>query len=334
MKVHRREYLGLYIFAKPINELERGFNETILQKAEAIRCLRVTSLVNEQFDFLDREKMRGDFIAYFKKLAHTKYDKWDAICRHFTNFVHGKCTFGEVTVELCQKFRDYLLHDAHSLSRPQFKLCNNSAAGYWSTFRGLLRVAYRDKMIRENINDYLDRIETEEVKKQYLTAEELKQLAKTPCKIPILKDASLFSCLTGLRLSDVLNLQWEDIELASDGEYCMRIRTQKTQTAATLPISSAALKLCGERGTGKVFKGFKRCMASYPLKQWLKEAGITKPITFHSFRHTYATLQIASGTDIYTVSKMLVHKNVTTTQIYADLVSKKKRETVDKISLE
>jgi len=56
-------------------------------------------------------------------------------------------------------------------------------------------------------------------------------------------------------------------------------------------------------------------------------------VLFHCFRHTYATLQIAAGTDIFTVSKMLTHKNVATTQIYAELVSEKKRETVDKISL-
>jgi site-specific recombinase XerD len=75
-------------------------------------------------------------------------------------------------------------------------------------------------------------------------------------------------------------------------------------------------------------------MVNYPLKKWINAAGIKKPITFHEFRYTYATLQIVSGTDIYTVSKMLTHRNVSTTQIYADLVSEKKRETVNKISLE
>ena len=74
-------------------------------------------------------------------------------------------------------------------------------------------------------------------------------------------------------------------------------------------------------------------MTGYPLKAWIKKAGIQKHITFHCFRHTYAPLQIAAGTDIFTVSKMLTHKNVATTQIYAELVSEKKRETVDKISL-
>ncbi len=74
-------------------------------------------------------------------------------------------------------------------------------------------------------------------------------------------------------------------------------------------------------------------MVNYPLKKWIQEAGIKKHITFHCFRHSYAVIQISLGTDIYTVSKMLTHKNVATTQIYADLVSAKKRETAEKISL-
>lgn len=94
-----------------------------------------------------------------------------------------------------------------------------------------------------------------------------------------------------------------------------------------------AYELCGTPGIGTVFKGFKRSMAQHPLKDWLKSAGITKPMSFHCFRHSYAVLQVAAGTDIYTVSKMMTHKNVATTQIYADLVSDKKRETVNRITL-
>lgn len=80
-------------------------------------------------------------------------------------------------------------------------------------------------------------------------------------------------------------------------------------------------------------QGLKREMLYNDLPKWISDAGITKHITFHCFRHTYATLQIAAGTDIYTVSKMLTHRNVTTTQIYADLVNAKKRETVNRITL-
>ncbi len=332
MKMTHREYLGIYIFAKPRNDAEREFNRLMIERAEAIRCMRVTSLINEKFDFLDHEKMKSDFLAYYKKKCRGQDQKWDIVYKHFFNFVQGHCTCGEVTVDLCKKFREYLL-GANQLRLTHLKISKNSAAGYYSTFRGFLNIAYREKMIKENVNDFLEKIETDDVRKEFLTSEELKKLAATPCDIPVLKQASLFSCLTGLRISDILNLAWDDIQLAPDLGYCVRIRIQKTDTETMLPISDEALQLCGERTEGRVFRGLTRSMVNYPLRKWIAAAGIKKHISFHCFRHTYATLQIASGTDIYTVSKMLAHKNVTTTQIYADLVNDKKRETVDRISL-
>ena len=332
MQMSRREYLGIYIYAHPKNEMEREFNTDMLNKAEAIRCIRTQSLINEEFGFLDKTRQKADFLVYFEKMTHKKDDKWTCVYKHFFKFVQGHCTFGDVTVELCKKFREYLLN-ANQLKRTKQKVSLNSAAGYYSTFRGLLKIAYRDKWLRENINDYLDKIEPQDVKKEFLTLDKVKLLAATPCDIPVLKSASLFACLTGLRISDILKLRWEDFEIAPDQGYCIRIRTQKTQTEATLPISNEAYELCGEPSTGIVFKELKRSMINYPLKIWVRKAGIKKPISFHSFRHTYATIQISLGTDIYTVSKMLTHKNVSTTQIYADLVNSKKRETANKISL-
>lgn len=130
-------------------------------------------------------------------MTHKKDDKWTCVYKHFFKFVQGHCTFGDVTVELCKKFREYLLN-AKQLNRTKQKVSLNSAAGYYSTFRGLLKIAYRDKWLRENINDYLDKIEPQDVKKEFLTLDEVKQLAATPCDIPVLKSASLFACLTGL----------------------------------------------------------------------------------------------------------------------------------------
>lgn len=332
MKMSRREYLGIYIYARPKNEIERDFNNEMLSKAEAIRCIRVQAIVNEEFGFLDKHKMKADFLAYFREKAKLKYHKWDCVYQHFEKFVNGYCTFGDVTVELCQKFRQYLLN-CKQIRHPNISVSRNSAAGYFSTFRALLKVAYQEKMLRENLNDFIDKIEWKEVKKQYLTLAEVKKLAATPCKIPVLKQASLFSCMTGLRISDILQLTWDNIEVGPDNGYYIRICTEKTETEATLPISNEALELCGIPGSGCVFKGLTRAMTNQPLKQWISEAGIKKHITFHCFRHSYAVIQISLGTDIYTVSKMLTHKNVSTTQIYADLVNSKKRETANKISL-
>ena len=149
--------------------------------------------------------MKADFLAYFREKAKLKYHKWDCVYQHFEKFVNGYCTFGDVTVELCQKFRQYLLN-CKQIRHPNISVSRNSAAGYFSTFRALLKIAYQEKMLRENLNDFIDKIEWKEVKKQYLTLAEVKKLAATPCKIPVLKQASLFSCMTGLRISGILNL--------------------------------------------------------------------------------------------------------------------------------
>ena len=284
MKMSRREFLGIYIYAKPKNEQQRMFNQDMLNKAEAIRCIRVQSLINEEFGFLDKNKQKVDFLAYFRTKAREKYEKWDCVYNHFEKFVGGKCTFGDVTVELCEKFRDYLLK-CKQINHPNAYISRNSAAGYYSTFRALLKIAYKEKMLRENLNDFLEKIEWKEVKKEYLTLDEVKKLAATPCKIPVLKQASLFACMTGLRISDILKLDWCDFEVGPDQGYYIRICTEKTETEATLPISQEALELCGEWGTGKVFKGLTRSMTHHPLKQWIAEAGIRKHITFHLARH-------------------------------------------------
>lgn len=332
MKLVYKEYLGIYVYQNPQNEIQREYNHEMLYKAEGIQSMRIQSLINEKYGFLDKQRMKSDFLAYFKSIAWKKHQKWQVCYRHFSNFMDGHCTFGEVTVDLVRRFGQYLL-TTNQLKFEKKKMKQNSAAGYFSTFRALLKIAYRDKMIRENINDFLDKIEYEDTKKEFMTLDELKQLANTPCEIPVLRKASIFACFTGLRLSDILQLEWEHIIPASDGGYCMRIRTEKTETEATLPISDEALEFCGERGEGKVFKGLQRGMAQHPLRRWIKKSGIQKHITFHCFRHTFAPLQIAMGTDIFTVSKMLTHKNVSTTQIYAELVNEKKRESANKISL-
>lgn len=156
MKMSRREFLGIYLYAKPRNEQQRMFNQEMLNKAEAIRCIRVQSLINEEFGFLDKNKQKVDFLAYFRAKARERYEKWDCVCNHFEKFCGGKCTFGDITVELCEKFRDYLLK-CRQIHHPDSYISRNSAAGYYSTFRALLKIAYKEKMLRENLNDFLEK---------------------------------------------------------------------------------------------------------------------------------------------------------------------------------
>ena len=333
MKTIRHEGLNIYIYANPKNERERNFNATMSEKAEAIRCRRFESIVNDRYDFFDRHKLKADFLEYYRKQLRKHDQKWEFVYHHFYNFVHGKCTFEEIDIDLCNKFREYLLN-AKQLRRDD-RISKNSASGYWSTFRGLLKILYRNRLIKTNINDFLDKIETEDTPKEYLSVEELYKLAETPCKKPILKTAALFSCLTSLRISDILSLQWHEIVDFAAGGKCVHTITQKTKTEDIIPVSDEALQLIGysPEKTGLVFKGLKRSWTQQPMKEWIREAGITKNITFHSYRRTYATLQGAAGTDIRTIQSNMAHKSITTTQRYMKVVDSNKREASNRISL-
>ena len=109
MKTIRHEGLTIYIYANPKNERERNFNATMSEKAEAIRCRRFESIVNDRYDFFDRHKLKADFLEYYRKQLRKHDQKWEFVYHHFYNFVHGKCTFEEIDIDLCNKFREYLL---------------------------------------------------------------------------------------------------------------------------------------------------------------------------------------------------------------------------------
>ena len=172
-------------------------------------------------------------------------------------------------------------------------------------------------------------------RREYLSLEELNILAKTPCD-DILKRAALFSALTGMRHSDIQKLKWSEVE-EYNGGYRLNFTQQKTKGVEYMPISPQAYNLCGERkkdGELLVFAGLPDpSWISRPLERWVKASGITKHITFHCFRHTFATLQLASGTQITTIQKMLGHKNIGTTLVYAKTLEEAKREAADKIKI-
>ena len=175
-----------------------------------------------------------------------------------------------------------------------------------------------------------------ETEREFLTLEELQAAVEVDCDMPKLKTAFIFSCLTGLRWSDIKKLTWSEIQQSKDLGHYIRFTQQKTKGVETQPVSEQAIDLLGERQepAERVFKDLKySSWHNLKLQQWMMRAGITKSISFHCARHTYATLQITAGTDIYTVSKLLGHRELKTTQIYAKIIDNKKREAANKIQI-
>ena len=200
-----------------------------------------------------------------------------------------------------------------------------------------MKQAYKDGILQTDLNAKISPIKAAETRREYLTIEELNKLVKTPCNNDLLKRAALFSALTGLRFSDIQKMVWSELEYIKGQGYFLNFSQKKTNGIEYYPISEQAVSLLNDKGelTAKVFEGLEySAYHNKHLFQWIGAAGISKDITFHCFRHTFATLQLFNGTDIYTVSKMLGHKDLKTTQIYAKIVDDTKRKAADKIQLD
>ena len=168
----------------------------------------------------------------------------------------------------------------------------------------------------------------------FLVLDEVKKLADTPFRMDKLKRAFLFACLCGLRISDVRSLQWSSFQQDSKGNTIAKLTQKKTKSILYLPISPEALKQLPQKGNNVDLVFGKLPDNSYIdklLKIWAKDAGITKNLTFHVSRHTFATLSITYGAELYTVSKLLGHADIKTTQIYADVINEKKRNAENSI---
>jgi integrase len=339
-KLTRREFLKLYTYEKAKTEPDRRHNKETLQLAQAIRAQRQLAVQKGNYGFLSDEKQNTDFTEYFenlaKKRAGSNSENWLSALGYLKNFTEGKSVrFKDVNETFCNDFREYLL-TAPSRKSSKVSLSQNSAVSYFNKFKAALKQAFKDGYLEIDLNQRIETIKQSETERQYLTFEELQSLANTECSIPILKQAALFSALTGLRFSDINKLLWSEIQHSSHEGYFIRFRQQKTKGAETLPISEQAFNLLGKRGNHgeAVFQGLEYSFTQTCLPKWLNTARITKACTFHSFRHTYATLQLSFGTDLYTVSKMLGHREIKTTQVYAKIIDKQKREAANKIKLE
>lgn len=322
--------------------------ETMLY-ADGIRKLRQREYDNadlysdtESAQVEQKERSQHNFVEYFNATAKKRHAQssdsirvnWKRAYELIKLFAGDTLPFSKIDNRFAEDFKLYLL-SAPCGGNKSGTISRNTAVTYFSIFKAALKQAFVDGYLTTDLSAKIKGIPEQESRREYLTVEELNTLAGTPCERDVLKRAALFSALTGLRHCDIQKLKWEEISMNGDHAQ-LHFTQQKTKGVEYMPISQQALDLCGEPREPEqlVFEDLPDpAWISKPLKRWIEAAGITKRITFHCFRHTYATLQLSSGTDIYTVSKMLGHTNVKTTQIYAKVVDEKKSKAAQAIQL-
>lgn len=237
----------------------------------------------------------------------------------FLNFVGAGASIKSV---------DKLLIDNFFIHLKDREIKNVTINQYISYLFTFFNWCIEKEYISKNPTTHIKKLKKESTKREYLTFNEIDLFSKVD-KFNHTKVAFIFSCFTGLRMIDVKNLQWNDIRGNS-----IYLKIKKTGKYETIPLNATANKILNDidKENDYIFNLPKqRRTIEYQLKAICELAGITKHITYHCSRHTFATILLSSGVDIYTVSKLLGHSSVSMTEIYSNLINENKVNAINSI---
>jgi integrase len=339
-RIHIRdfEYLKLYLHQNPKTAAEKKENKENELLSKQILSIREAEFFQGKFDIKNTSKSKRRFLDYFSEKAEEKvdspknYGNWTATLVHLKRCISPNLLFEEIDENFVKRVRNYFEKEAKTKSDTLLSL--NSKYSYYNKFKASLRAAFDDGYLSINFASKTKSFEQAESQREYLTHQELQVLASTVCKYDVLKRAFIFSCLSGLRWSDINTMVWSEVRDEDNGVSRVNFRQEKTEGVEYLYISAQARGLLGERQhpSERVFKGLKYgAVYNNEIVRWCNRAAISKHITFHSARHTNAVLLLENGADIYTVSKRLGHREIRTTAIYAKIVDQKMKEAANLI---
>lgn len=337
-----RRNLGLTIIEEPKTKAERDNNRAARMKAESTAAKVFLQIERGEFQWSDPKAENGapSSLCDLVRMCAAKHKKsraenYKALAKALEAF--GDTDLEGVDVGYIRGFLSYLRTEPRK--RAPFSLLSEGAIlTHWKALRAAVRLAYKRGYI---FLDPFDRLEQDERPKapkresvKYLTIDEVKRLAETPCKSPLLKAAFLFSCCCGLRISDIYGLRWEEIK-EEGGRLFIEKKQEKTGAVVVIPLSETARKYLPRRGLLNKARPFE-CLPSYSsvtryMRIWGAAAGLEKRLTFHVSRHTFGTQLVSNGVELLTASKLMGHTNVTTTQIYAEVVTAARVAAVDKL---
>ena len=342
--------MKLYLVPE-VDEATKVQNQNTIKVANAIKAKRVIEIANGKAGITKEDLSKMLLVDWIDEYKAGKYGSQNSLTigrlkKHIANFNDGKAVMmQDVDEAYCKGFISYLANKACGLYVGKDgkevegrRIGKNTANLYFVHFASAMNEAVRRKIIASNPTKFLSKEDKKPIKapkpqRGYLTIDEVKSLIATDIKRYQIKQAFLFAVFCGLRISDIRALKWGD--LSNDGnQWRASVLMQKTKERLELPLSDEARKWLPERGGASndtlVFGNLPNALGiNRGIKEWAKQAGIEKDICFHVSRHTFATALLTMGADLYTISKLLGHTNISTTQIYADIVGKKKADAVN-----
>ena len=317
------EFLGIYY--NPKNIADKRQKKHI---AEELRVKKELEIISNDYGIIPAHNKRINFVDYFNKLVNEKpktEKAWKNTLIYLKNFTNNHIKFNAINDLWLEDFKSYLLTQVSS----------NTAHTYFSKIKAALNLAFKNKITNTNYGLSVKQIPKKDVNRSYLTKEELITLSKTFCSDNQVKNAFIFACNTGLRISDIKGITFNDILL---DERKIIIQQKKTKEMIYLPLNKVAIEIIEIQKKQKITnmdnKIFNLPSEGYirkVIKKWVEVSNIKKNVSFHTSRHTFATISLNMGVDLYTVSKLLGHKNITNTQIYAKIIDKSMENAVSKL---
>ena len=352
-KKRKYEFLRLYV-SKDYSKSKRvlALDKEKVELAGRIRSKRELEIYGIQTANGSAKATNNlSFSGYIGKLLESP----DNIRKYkpFTNKLQGftknrDIAFSQITVSFIEDLFAYI-QDATS---------RNSAVKLIGNFKTLMNRAYKEGLVSYNPFDRWKIPVKTEIHRVYLELHELKMLNACDYRWNVqVKRSFLFSCFTGLRFSDIKKMKYKDFKVQQNGnsnlqgstgnlqdfDITLDIMPLKTKGTSgkllSVPLSSQAQKILdNDCLQGNSVSKEKLVFGGLPnndsvnliLKDWAKEAGLTKNLHFHAARHTFATLCLTSGIDIYTVSKLLGHSSIENTEVYARILEGKLKQEVQK----
>ena len=344
------EYLKLYLVPETDDESLRR-NEAVMQKAETARRRKLRELkklpvgskrlVKTQDGISKKDISLQEWLSRFKEIQRSRgvHDIYsiDRLCAVLSDMNCGDTKVREIGKDFCISFVEYL-KTGYKTAKGEY-LKSKTVFNRQCTLVTALNVAVREGIIPTNPMNLLSRHErakTSRGKREYLTIDEVKRLIATPCKNETVRNAYLFACNCGLRLGDVRKLKWGDIT-QDNGGWMLSVVMNKSEKPVHIPLGVQARRWMPGCKDGWKHDADSLVFEHLPgdtsindhLKIWAADAGITKSVTYHTSRHTFATMLLTLGADLYTVSKLLGHSQIKNTQIYAEIINRRKDEAVN-----
>lgn len=334
----RYEFLRLYLIPER-TKADRLKNEQTLRLANMVKAKRSVELFNNKYGFTN-EKPEVNLIQYIRLVMENKEKQgktgikstFETLIYHLTKYRGEKILLSDLDDRYTKGFVLYLSTAISRTSGTTLK--TSSQHNIYTSLKTIVHQAIKDNLLTTDPTKSIDPPRMVLPHKEFLTEEELKRLIRTPCSKEIVKRSFLFCCFTGLRISDVRELTWKKVTFEEQGAH-INYRQKKTKIENYVPLSKNAISVLPPKDdksdSDLVFTLPPETTIRKTLKEWMTNAKIDKHITFHSSRHTCATLLLNSGVDIYTVKEILGHTDIGTTMKYTKVIDKTKRIAVNKI---